>query len=300
VELNLRKTQAELEFLTSRYEVASRKWTPADKKQYQLLKRKEKRLQDLVSSRTSAASGVTDWFSKIWNALAPLRIVVGLAFLGLSFLIVVSYVLSAIDRAMHSECKFACGFTLSTPNVMNPIDMALTRFSKVFPLDYIVFGGLTAYIFLCSIAGLVSVGVRLLCWKLYDIEKRKSMPHGLIMGAWLLMFVVLLMNMELLTLAPRYVSFGNQFYLDETGERHDCDMAHAGFNANGTLPSVCTLSQVASFVSSTTLALPFFGVIFYIANYVFFATFLVSVVYVIFRSPRKAEYQQMHGGDEEY
>ena len=41
VELNLRKTQAELDFLTSRYEVASRKWSSADRKQYDLLKHKE-------------------------------------------------------------------------------------------------------------------------------------------------------------------------------------------------------------------------------------------------------------------
>lgn len=46
--------------------------------------------------------------------------------------------------------------------------------------------------------------------QLYEVKKKSTMPHGLVMGVWLLMFVVLLLNVELLTLAPQYTTFGNQ------------------------------------------------------------------------------------------
>ena len=90
-----------------------------------------RRLQAAAVARRGALQGVGDWCTKTWNALAPLRIVVGLALLGLSLLVVVSFVMSAIDRALHSDCKFECGFTLTTPNVMNPIDKALGKLAEV-------------------------------------------------------------------------------------------------------------------------------------------------------------------------
>lgn len=49
------------------------------------------------------------------------------------------------------------------------------------------------------------------------------MPHALVFGVWLLMFTVLALNMELTTLAPDYVTYGDQFYFTyQNGTRVSC------------------------------------------------------------------------------
>jgi len=67
--------------------------------------------------------------------------------------------------------------------------------------------------------------------------------------------------------------------------------------SNGT---VCVMTQVATFVNSVSLSVPFFGVIFYYANYLFLATFLVCVLYSVLRKQPRTEYQQMQDVEDDF
>ena len=48
--------------------------------------------------------------------------------------------------------------------------------------------------------------------QLYKIRPRKTMPHALLFFVFILMYVVLAINVVLMTLAPQYLMYGNQKY----------------------------------------------------------------------------------------
>ena len=214
IHLNLRKTDSEIEYLSARYESGNRKWTVADRKQLTKLKNEKRKWENMLKKDEDSEGGCCGGFwVSLWNCLAPFRIVIGIVLMAVSLLIISSLIISSVDKTMHSDCKSSCGYTVKD-RMMNPIDETLKLSSKYFPTDYIVFGGIMLYIFLCTLTGLMQLGVRLLIWKLYDVQPGRTMPHGLIMGAWLIMFTVLLLNIQLMTLMPQYATFGDQSYTD--------------------------------------------------------------------------------------
>jgi len=226
----------------------------------------------------------TDRCAACWTAAVPIRIISGVLLFLISMLIAVSVALSSIDKLMHSECKNSCGWTIPKPTLLNPIDFLLSQLSKVFPLDYLIFGALCIYIFICTVSGLVSLGIRLLIFKLYDIRKNHTMPTALLMGSWMLMFVVLALNMEILTLSPQYATFGNQFYyainnstnttgnIEPTKVKEWCIMDAS--NTDGQ----CVMTQVGHIINLINIQLPFFGVIFFFANLLFVLSFFIFVI----------------------
>eukprot|EP01006_Ploeotia_vitrea_P045758 TRINITY_DN66967_c12_g2_i1.p1 TRINITY_DN66967_c12_g2~~TRINITY_DN66967_c12_g2_i1.p1 ORF type:complete len:582 (+),score=290.06 TRINITY_DN66967_c12_g2_i1:90-1835(+) len=334
MERDLTQTQERIAFLTARYDgtgdsnsagsrwggrASSSKanWSDADRKQLHKLRHQEKRLLRLKEE--TKKTSVVNRCAQVWNALAPLRISVGVVLLLTSLLVVVSMGLTMGDKLANSKCKSKCGYALDKADVINPIDLMLNEFAKAFPIDLFVFGGLITYIFLCTISGLVALGVRLCVFKLYDVQKRATMANGMVMGVWIVMFTVLLLNMQIVVLSPQYATFGNQFYVTESsptphhnttssslatpqmlqqqqqqgGElvRHPCTLQHA-FNGTG-VANRCVMSQVGQFIHTQQLAMPVFGVVFFWANWAFVAMFLVFLIRAILRPPNEWEYQEM-------
>lgn len=297
--MELRKTQEMMKYLSSRYEDSGRAWTTSDKKRFNELKADEKRLlaQKSRMEGGGGASGdalgrltaATSCCGKIWNAFAPIRIIVGVSLLLISWLIVISMILSSVDRIANSTCGYSCGFALDEPNITNPIDELLKALSFAFPIDFIAFALFTVYFFFAIMHGLVQLGVRILIFKLYEVKKRATMPHAMLMGTWLVMFTVLVLNMQILTLSPTYASFGNQFYItagnstgngtDIGGVKMPCDLQNLGEDR-------CIITQVGEFINTANLQLPFFSIVLFFANLGFLLMFILSHLWVLCRKPK--------------
>jgi len=303
LEMELKTKQASMQYLSSKYELSGRPWEDRDKKQFEQLKRDEKRLLQMQSSPSGNNNGNIEKCWSCWTAFTPVRIVVGILLMLVSLLIVISITLSSVDKLMHSTCKYSCAWALDKPTLPNPIDLMLKEFSKAFPIDFLVFGALTVYMFVCSLSGLVTLGVRIFFWRLYDIRPRNTAPTALLMGCWMLMFVALSLNMEVLTLSPQYATFGNQFYYtsnstiiptngtiingtdithpnfgdslffgEETATKETCTIDVSDTNGQ------CIMSQVSRFIHLIDLQLPFFGVVLFFANLAFVAFFVIWMV----------------------
>lgn len=171
----------------------------------------ERKLQE-NQEKLSALDSASDRCINCWQAIKPLRIVLGVLFLGITFLIIAQLIVSLVDRFKHSECKLDCGYVLEKPQYINPIDKMLLGISVAFPVDLFFYGGIVIYLYICCVAGMVALGVRLLIFRFYSFKAHATAPNGLIMGTWLLMFVAVVMNQQLLSLAPQYTTFGQQFY----------------------------------------------------------------------------------------
>ena len=69
-----------------------------------------------------------------------------------------------------------------------------------------------------------------------------------------LQLMSLALNMEMLTIAPSYATFGNQFYLNVTsGERQQCDA-----DLIGVVPNTCLQTQIGRFINTMGVETPFF------------------------------------------
>lgn len=210
----------------------------------------------------------------------------------LSLVVMVALLLTSVDRILNSPCGASCGFALDKAGSSNPLDMGLAKLSGYFPLDFIVFTVLVCYMFLSTLHGLVMIGVRICCVELYSIAPKRTMPHGILMGSWMVMFVVLTFNFQTLTLAPQYTTFGNQFFLNTSAPgavKQDCTLSDAAYASNSSaIPgNPCMMTQISRIINTVNVQTPFVGVTLFFSNLVFVGFFLLFVVYALFRGKSK-------------
>jgi LMBR1 domain-containing protein 1 len=139
----------------------------------------------------------------------------------------------------HLNWKY--GYSQAAPRWINPTDKAMNEFQlvclfsplplwvhdgQVFPIDYIVFIFIIAYFVAATMEGIRRLGVRVCIMKvdlrlflasitsyqLYTIRPGRSPPQALLFTCFILMLVILSLNVVLLTLAPQYMTYGNQHY----------------------------------------------------------------------------------------
>merc|ERR1719277_1911450 len=140
----------------------------------------------------------------------------------ISLLVTVSLLLTLIDRLVNSDCGLGCGYTLKERRIFNPVDEIFLRLSEIFPMDFLVLGVVVLYIFTASVFGIVCVGIRFLCFTMYALRVRKSMPQALLVLCNVMAYILLALCMALLTIAPNYTTFGSQTVHAEDGTTGWC------------------------------------------------------------------------------
>jgi len=287
IQSDLDHTREQARAISSKY-MTGKKMSAKDEKQLDLLKRQEKMLARRNQQIAVSARGC----AKIANACKPFVFIFGIILFLVSVLIFVSILLTLIDKVTNS-CGVKCGFFAQYPEISNPVDLLLWHLAPYFPMDYVVLGSLIGYIFFCTLNGVVKIGVRFLWVHLYDIKPRRTPPQGLLLTAIILMLALLVLNMEILTVAPRYASYGTQTYLPENStELAPC--------SNTAPPANCTMTQIGTFVAIIQFGTPFFGNVYYYAMWVFIVAFLIgSIVNCVRRKSSNLD-EQNSDDDEEF
>lgn len=221
-----------------------------------------------------------DFADKIWNIIAPVRSLLAALFFCLSMLIVVSQLLSSVDKFTNSKCKYSCGYAISEATMINPLDSILTAMASYFPADLILFGIISIYIFLCTVVGLVTLGVRAVFFHLFSIRKRATMPNAMIMASWILMFIVLVVNLEMEVITPQYIIYGgDQRYInlsDTSSSSQVCSITNSrkivGHNN-------CFQTKLSAFKTKIDVQLPFFGAALFFGNAAFVLSYFFFVIW---------------------
>lgn len=152
---------------------------------------------------------------KVAVFLRPFEFVFGIILLCLSVFIIVALIMSSGNKLMQitsQNLSFKDGYGQVTPTLINPVDALMTFLQKAFPLDYIFMTLLCYYFIIATIAGARLVDVRLFCLKMSKIRPSKTTPQGMLFMCLILVFVVLSLNVLLMTLLPKYLTYGNQKY----------------------------------------------------------------------------------------
>lgn len=147
--------------------------------------------------------------------------------------------------------------------------------TQYFPLDSVVLASVVTYIFFSTLSGIRGIGIRFLWIELFRVRPHGTPPQGLLLSAVFLTLAVLALCLELLTLAPRYVSFGTQTYF-HNATTSLCDM---------TAPtSVCHMTQIATFLNiATGVNQSFLGIIFYYGTWLFVLAWVIGVIVAFFK-----------------
>jgi LMBR1 domain-containing protein 1 len=219
------------------------------------------------------------WY-KIGAVFRPFKLMGGILLLFIAFLTWVSMLLTSIDKAKNSICKHRCGYILAHVNIFNPINWALVQSAKVFPIDYAIFTVLVLLFFCSSVVGIAVVGIRFLWIKIFQIRNGHTSPQALLLATAMLMLIILALNYSIaMVVAPQYATFGPQTYCDRAPGtfigQSDCSNSKelikpcSEVAKNPTAQQVCTPSVASTFLNRVTLNYPFFGVVFFWAQFFF-------------------------------
>lgn len=271
-----------------------------DRREFDTLSREERTLirrQRLVEEAQGEGHG---WLMRAWYKIGavfrPFKLLGGILLLLIAFVTWVSMLLTSIDKAKNSICKHRCGYILGHINVFNPVNWVLVQSAKVFPVDYAIFTALVLLLFCSSVVGIAVVGIRFLWIRIFQIRKGHTSPQALLLATAMLMLIILALNYSVsMVVAPQYATFGPQTFCDRTpsspGEQPDCTNSKdlikpcSELAENPAARQVCTPSVVSTFLNRVTLNFPFFGVVFFWAQFVFLGKDFSSKTRSVFRVP---------------
>jgi LMBR1 domain-containing protein 1 len=215
---------------------------------------------------------------KIQAVFRPFKLLGGIILLLLALAVWVSMLLSGIDKAKNSICKYHCGYILGHITIFNPTNWVLVTAAKIFPVDYAVFLLLVLLFFSSSVVGIATIGIRFLWLQIFQIRKSRTSPQALLIATVMLTLISLAINYSMAMLvAPQYSHYGPQTYCDlsKTGERLDCGqhpqfILHCSEVANNaSAREVCTPSVISTFLDRMMINFSFFGVVDFWAQFVF-------------------------------
>lgn len=191
-----------------------------DKENYKMFKRQEK----LLSLQQSGQRNVNYEESKLWRQISAFlkfvnmhRMEIGQGCLALSCIIACSMFITNLDRLLHSECGFKCGYFLESPQIFNPLDYLLRRLSskhnyiinmEMF-LDILLFVLITLYCVICIFWSIVKIGINFFTYEIYKVKRRETIPQALSITSVLVIFMMFAFSLQVMTMAPLYTMFGD-------------------------------------------------------------------------------------------
>lgn len=246
----------------------------------ELIKRRRRHLDDKKTSLIAKCG-------PFWR---PFEIILGIFFILFSFLLITSFFMTSLDRALHSLGPKS-GYVLPKRTFPNPIDMMLLYAQQVFPLDLVIYGIILTYFFWTSMGGIKKIGIWFFCIRLYRIRPKRTKPQALLFMCGLMICMITAINTMLYTLAPDYLSYGYQTYIPANGtEPVQCN-TQAG--------DECVMTVAVKLMSKFLYRVWFFGACFYWATWVFIGMFLLSVLVFLCRRRRSSIDGRVEASDTE-
>ncbi|KAL1918103.1 uncharacterized protein VTP21DRAFT_3369 [Calcarisporiella thermophila] len=278
--------------ITVKYLGTDQPLSSRDRKQLENLEREERILIRRSRNLEESQTGI---LNRIFAFFRPLKSIFGVLFLALSLLFAISIIITSLDKIKNSICGSRCGFLLTQTKIPNPLNLLFLRLSSLFPLDSILLGFVVLYIFVCTLVGIIHIGVRFAWVDLFRIRRNSTPPQGLLLLTFLLMLTLLALNYTLVTVVmPGYGHFGGQYYCNHTqsgtevrGVRDCSSYPQLIVPCDVYGPSdICTPTVVSTFINRISVNTPFFGMAFYYMQWIFLAVFFIAFAVVMVVSPR--------------
>jgi len=205
-----------------------------------------------------------------------------------------------IDRLVNSNCGFSCGYIMDgSPTYFNPLDALLQALSahrehfygiQLF-LDTIFFSALLLYTFVCILYGIVKIGINFFSLEIYRIKRRDTMPQALSIVSILVILMMFAFSMQLMSIAPTYVTFGDQRVGAQSAACSLRDTKHFALDDMIKVHIGCHMTMISELYMKIQLSVPLFSIIYFILSWTFLICFCFFMVYHAFF---KKYYQSHH------
>lgn len=126
-QVRLKETRKKKSEITSRY-ASGAKITKKDRERIALLENEEKVYEQHA---TRLLQETTGGWAALTSVVGPAAIVMGVVFIVISIFVVISLLMTQIEKIMYPYCGASCGYFFTLPHTNNPIDSLLIATSKV-------------------------------------------------------------------------------------------------------------------------------------------------------------------------
>jgi LMBR1 domain-containing protein 1 len=277
-----------------------------DKANYKMYKRQER----LLSMHENGQHNSNFEQSKLWRQISQFlqfvninRVDIGKVCLAFSCLVVYSLFISNLDRFLHSECGFACGYLLETPQFFNPLDYILRRLSSKHDyiinmemfLDILVFLFITIYCLICIYFSIVKIGINFFSVEIYRVRRRETLPQALSITSVLVILMMFAYTMQIMNTAPLYTMFGDQRVDKEKMEKctlsnarllHDAgnedekeEQKESTWGLELESGFGCQMTMISQLYHKMELGLPIFAFLVFLIHWAFIASFVLFLAY---------------------
>jgi len=247
----------------------------------ELTKKEEKTLEEIsrkerVNEEHMAQLKESEGKIQCSAKLRVLLILLGMVLFLVAGAIVVSLFMTLLDTILHSECGYKCGYILTNPQYTTPLDGVLVILASMYPLDFVVVGGLAIFILFSTLKGMSNMGIRILWIELFKLQPHRTSLQGLLLSSLYLALSLMATQQQLMTMAPRYMAFGSQKYVNASGDTLFCNVQAP--------PSQCHMTQIAhmTYVATGTNQ-SFIGIILYYGTWLFIIIWIIGFIVSFFR-----------------
>ncbi|KYK70069.1 putative lysosomal cobalamin transporter,related protein [Toxoplasma gondii TgCatPRC2] len=224
------------------------------------------------------------------GVLLPFRWVFGVLLFLFSLSVAGALFLALLQRLEFSRCTYSCGFVLDDDAtaregvLFNPLDELLVRLSQFFPADFLLVGAYFALLFLCLLYGFFSLRVRICKKTCEPVRAGRTPPESLLILCFLLVHFLLAASLALLSVAPRYASFGAQTFSPANGsDPIPCSLQATASGEETT----CRMSFFAAVFSRASVAYPSFANFFFFSNWAFLGIYALCTLYCLLTRPKQ-------------
>ncbi|XP_078483517.1 lysosomal cobalamin transport escort protein LMBD1-like [Ciona intestinalis] len=218
--------------------------------------------------------------------IRPLQITTGVVLCLFSWLIIITIVLTNINRWVSSYGSNT-GYLADKYIVPNPVYELLLLCHGAFPIHYVLLGGILFYFAFSTMVGMKHLGLWFFWVKVHNIRKNNTLPHALLYSSFIFATVVMYSVSLVYSIVPQYAMYGTQTYQVET--QFNWTTVAMENSLNSLKPcslespaDECTMTRFMSFQVKFFYRMWVFGVVFYSSNWllvlVFVIGFFVSVI----------------------
>ncbi|XP_070534993.1 lysosomal cobalamin transport escort protein LMBD1-like isoform X2 [Ptychodera flava] len=238
-----------------------------------LIKRRERHLEKADKS----------WCTKCSILWRPFEILTGIILSLLALLILLSLLLTSIDKLLHSLGP-KTGYILPQKTLPNPLDITLVYCQAIFPLDYVLMCLIIVYFVVATMAGIRKIGIWFFCLRMFKIRPHKTKTQGLLFMCEIMMLIILALNVMFYNTVPQYVTFGSQKYIDLS---HNDTVTVEQCNT-GAPRDECVMTQMSTLLTKYFYQMWVFGACYYWANWAFMGIFLLGLLVALCKKRRSA------------
>ncbi|XP_043191535.1 probable lysosomal cobalamin transporter isoform X1 [Amphibalanus amphitrite] len=231
---------------------------------------------------TELNEAVGNWMNRCSGFFRPFEVVLGITVLVTGAVTFTALLLSNIDKALHS-LGMKTGYILPERQLPNPMDWLLSESDRLYPLDYILYLVLIFTLVGATVSCIQDIGVRVFAVKLYSIRPGRTPAHGLILLVLSLVYVLLALNVLLLSIAPQYTMYGDQHYIKDEVQP-DNSVKREVLPCTASAPAgECVLSRMALLLLRFSYKAWIFGAVFYWATWLFLLSVVMGFFIALYR-----------------